>query len=73
MNKCKLFLFAVVMGITTSGCELLGAPIAEKVADVVDEYCQEPQFAREVYRSTVNAQLAADGHSIAVSCAGDLP
>ena len=54
-----------------SGCSLLGQPIAEKVADVVDTYCDEPLSARQVYRETVNAELAAEGHSIEVTCAGD--
>lgn len=54
-----------------AGCQLLGAPIAEKVADVVDDYCKEPFGARQLYRDTVNSELAAEGHSIEVSCAGD--
>ncbi len=65
---------AVVVAYTLSivpGCALLGEPIAEKVADVIDDYCKEPLSARQVYRDTVNRELAAEGHSVSVTCAGD--
>lgn len=52
-------------------CALIGQPIAEEVAKVIDDYCQEPFSARQVYRDTVNRELAANGHSISVTCAGD--
>lgn len=55
-----------------SACSLIGEPIAEKVADVVDKYCEEPASARSVYRETVNAELAGEGHAIEVTCSGDL-
>lgn len=56
----------------TSACGIIGEPIAEKVADVVDRYCEEPEQARNLYRATINAELDAEGHQICVDCAGDV-
>jgi len=67
MRKTSLLILAAL----TSGCSLLGQPIAERVADVIDTYCEEPFSARQVYAETVNAELAVDGHSIDVDCSGD--
>ena len=54
------------------GCSLLN-PVTEKVADAVDRYCEEPQSERALIRETVNAELASEGHSVVVTCAGDSP
>ena len=53
------------------GCTLFGQPIADKVADAIDSYCNEPLYARQVYRDAINDELADDGHRIEVTCAGD--
>ena len=66
-------LTAVLLSLSLAGCALLGGPVAEKVAGVIDKYCEEPQRARELYRETINAELAAEGHSILVVCSGDTP
>lgn len=71
MRKISSFLFAMLLTFAMSGCALLGGPIAEKVADVIDDYCTEPFAARQLYRDTVNQELASEGHSIEVHCAGD--
>lgn len=52
-------------------CSIFGEKIAGEVANVIEDYCKEPQQARELYRDTINAELLAKGHSIAVTCAGD--
>ena len=57
--------------IALSGCTLFGEPISEKVADVIDRYCEEPYSQRQVYRETINAELAGEGHSVEVTCNGD--
>ena len=67
--KAKLLTIAVAMLI--GACTLFGEPIAEKVADVIDRYCEEPYSQRQVYRETVNAELAGEGHAIDVTCNGD--
>lgn len=53
-------------------CSIVGEPIAGEVANVITEYCErEPYQARTLYRDTINAELAGDGHDITVTCAGD--
>lgn len=54
-----------------AGCSIFGEPIAEKVAKAIDRYCEEPYQQRHVYRHSINSQLAAEGHSIVVTCSGD--
>lgn len=71
MKKLFNLVLAILLTVAISGCSLLGGPIAEKVAGVIDDYCTEPLSARELYRDTVNQELAAEGHSIEVRCAGD--
>ena len=44
---------------------------ADQLAKGVRIYCDEPYQARLVVRDTVNRSLAADGHSVTVTCAGD--
>lgn len=54
-----------------SGCSLFGG-VVEKIADTVDDYCtKEPYSQREVYRESINAELAPKGHSVNVQCNGD--
>ena len=61
----------LVLAALASGCAFLGQPIADKVADAIDSYCNEPLNARQVYRDAINDELADDGHRIEVTCAGD--
>lgn len=73
MKKTILILGAALLPML-AGCSLFGDEIAEEVADGVDRYCGEPLDARELYRSRINAQLAAEpggGVSITVVCEGD--
>ena len=67
MKKTRLLVLAALLG----GCSIFGDPIAEKVADAVDRYCEEPFSQRQVYRETINAELAGEGHSVTVTCNGD--
>ncbi len=60
---------ALAIGVS---CALVGDPIAEKVAQAVSEYCKQPYAARLIVRETVNSALADDGHSIVLTCAGDV-
>ena len=63
---------AAVAGVLVlGGCSILGQPIAEKVADGIERYCQEAYEQRHVYRHSINTELAAEGHSIVVTCRGD--
>lgn len=68
-----LILIVAFSLVALPGCSLLGDPIADKVADAVDRYCEEPQGARDLYRATINEELASEGHTIAVVCNGDTP
>lgn len=70
--KTRRFAVLVIAATMSAGCSLV-APVTERVAQAVDRYCEEPRSARLVYRETINAQLAAHGHSVAVTCAGDTP
>lgn len=54
-----------------AGCAALLAPVAEKVADGVEKYCEEPYSYRSIYRNTVNAELSGTGHVVHVHCSGD--
>ena len=65
--------FWISIGFATSGCTLFGEKIAGEVANAIGDYCQESQAQRAIYRDQVNAELAADGHQISISCAGDTP
>ena len=58
--------------LAVSGCSIFGEKIAGEVANAIDDYCKEPQNQREVYRDAINDELAADGHSISVTCSGDI-
>ena len=71
----KRFVFCLSIGLAfaTPGCALFGEKIADEVANVIDDYCKESQAQRAIYRDQVNAALAAEGHRISVTCAGDTP
>lgn len=65
-------MLAIVIAIAVlSGCSVIGAPIAEKIATGVERYCEEPYAYRNDYRNTINAQLTESGHQVHVHCAGD--
>ena len=66
----KKFMFMVPL-LALSGCGIF-AGIGEKVADGVDEYCTRSTFQeRMLIRDSVNNELAAKGHSVQITCAGD--
>lgn len=69
----KVFLYAIlgVLIAGAGGCAVIGDQVADEVAGAVSTYCEEPQNARALYREVVNAELAAEGHTIVVTCAGD--
>lgn len=70
--KSTILIFNLLVIAALAACSLVGQPVAEKVADVVGDYCtKEPYGARQVYRQSINAELAGGGHSIAVYCNGD--
>lgn len=72
MKKTTLKILAALTSLPLlAGCSILGEPIAEKVAEAIDRYCEEPYRQRHVYRHGINTQLAAEGHSIVVTCFGD--
>jgi len=64
-------LLLLVSTVLMTGCSILGQPVAEKVASAVDKYCEEPYSARQLYRTTVNEELALEGHTVTVTCFGD--
>lgn len=72
-NRNVAFCLGISLAFATSGCTLFGEKIASEVANVIDDYCQESQAQRAIYRDQVNAELAAEGHQISISCAGDAP
>ncbi len=63
---------SLATAVTFVGCALLGEPVADKVAGAIDRYCDEPQNARALFREMINAELALEGHSIIVTCNGDV-
>ena len=64
-------ILTLVSILALSGCTLF-APAADKIADGVNEYCgRVSQAERQLVRDSVNQQLAEDGHSVRVDCAGD--
>lgn len=66
----KVLIGVLTINVIVVGCSVIGQPAAEKLAPLVNEYCErEPFSARQLYRETINAEL--DGHKIAVHCAGD--
>lgn len=70
--QITLWATVAIAGAIVSGCALFGSGLADQVADAVGEYCKQPYAARLIVRETVNAALAADGHSIVLTCAGDV-
>lgn len=70
-NFKRTMLACVMVGVALVGCASLLSPVAEKVADGVEKYCEEPYSFRSIYRNTVNAELAGTGHTVHVHCSGD--
>lgn len=72
MNHYVIVKFAILMTalIPLSGCAVFGQA-AEKIADGVEVYCEQPYVYRSQFRNTVNAQLGGTGHTVHVHCAGD--
>ena len=72
-----LFLVTLIaagsIGAMVQGCAVLTGQVAEKVAIAVERYCEEPLSYRQVYRNTVNSELATTGHVVHVHCSGDPP
>jgi hypothetical protein len=71
----KKFFISIAVIIVSAGaigsCAALLSPVAEKVADGVEKYCEEPYSFRSIYRNTVNAELVGTGHTVHVHCSGD--
>ena len=53
-----------------TGCGIFGQA-AEKIADGVEVYCEQPYVYRSEFRNTINAQLVGTGHEVHVHCMGD--
>lgn len=64
-------LVVVLIVALVSGCGVLAPRTTEAVTKAVNLYCDEPAAARQLYRDTINTALAADGHTITLTCAGD--
>lgn len=67
-----LILAGFILLLPLFGCSIFGEPVAEKVADAIDRYCEEPQGQRLVYRDYIQAELDGEGHSVVVTCQGDV-
>lgn len=61
----------IFMMTTLAGCAIFNEEVTPRVAKAVRLYCGEPFDVRQVVRKEVNRELAQDGHSVAVTCAGD--
>lgn len=68
--RTKTFLTAIALGVLISGCAIFDQA-ADKIADGVQVYCEQPYVYRSDFRNTINAQLGGTGHSVHVHCAGD--
>ena len=74
MRYVKFLTAAVIGAAFLSGCAALPGvnTAANKAVDVVDKYCATFTTAeRAAMRERVNDRLAAEGHSIEVTCAAD--
>lgn len=70
--KKFLVSLALLVGLPVfSGCSTLFGPIVERIAPLIEKYCEEPYGYRSVYRNTVNSQLLVTGHKVHVHCEGD--
>lgn len=56
----------------STGCQLVSAQAADKAAEGIEIYCNEPEGVRATIRAEVNAALP-DGHDVRVTCPGDDP
>ena len=71
MRYTRIAVLVLFFGMA-QGCSL-AQPVADRVADGIMVYCNEPYNARLVIRESVNQKLGARGHEIRVTCAGDPP
>ena len=60
----------ITLAFLLSGCALFGEA-ADKIADGVVKYCEQPYIYRSDFRNTINAHLTGTGHVVHVHCAGD--
>jgi len=68
---CALAAFPFFAGCSTVTDFLIEQKAPEKVADVVDSYCDEvPAAQRADTRALINAETSP-GNSITITCAGD--
>lgn len=66
----RTFLLTIALASLLSGCALFGIA-AEKIANQVEKYCEQPYSYRSAFRNTINAQLVDTDHTVHVHCAGD--
>ena len=66
----KTLLLTIALASLISGCALFGEA-ADKVANGVEKYCEQPYLYRSDFRNTINASLTGTGHTVHVHCAGD--
>lgn len=66
----KTILLTIGLVLLISGCAVFGEA-AEKIANGVEKYCEQPYLYRSDFRNTINAQLVDTGHTVHVHCAGD--
>ena len=68
---CLILALPVFAGCSTVTDFLIKQEAPEKVADVVDSYCDEvPAAQRAESRALINAETSP-GNTIAITCAGD--
>jgi hypothetical protein len=63
-------IITITLALLISGCALFGEA-ADKIADGVVKYCEQPYLYRSDFRNTINAQLTNTGHTVHVHCVGD--
>jgi hypothetical protein len=68
--KLALALSAAIL-LCLTGCAVLNAEVAPRVAKTVNVYCLEPQASRLLIRQQVNALI--EPNSIAITCGDDTP
>jgi len=66
----KIILLSIVLTSLLSGCALFGEA-ADKIADGVEKYCEQPLVYRSEFRNTINTRLVGTGHTVHVHCLGD--
>lgn len=66
----KNIVIAITLALVLSSCALFGEA-AEKIADGVETYCEQPYVYRSEFRNSVNAYLVDTGHLVHIHCLGD--